>query len=124
MSLKVNNQAVASALAVALPAAPMGERASPAVATVVTRTSAGVAGATLTLHIERLMLPGYSRNEANRLVQGLEQGLQQLLAQQPWPAQAQQLPRLLLPAVNWRATERPEQRGQRLALLLAQGLGG
>ena len=67
----------------------------------------------LTLHIGRLALHGYSRNEASLLVQGLERGLQQLLAQQrAWPAIAQQLPQLRLPACDWRAAERPEQRGQ------------
>lgn len=122
MSLKANGQAIARTLGADLPVVAVAKMAPVAAATVA--TSAKVAGAALTLHIERLMLPGYSSNEANRLVQGLEQELHQLLAQQPWPAHAQQLPRLLLPACDWRATERPEQRGQRLALLLAQGLGG
>lgn len=121
MSLKANTQALAHALAPELPVAVTASSAPMSAAVV----GAGEqAAAKITLHIERLALPGYSRNEANRLVQGFEQALQLQLAGQSWPQQAQQLSRLSLPASAWRPAERPEHRGQRLALLLAAELEG
>lgn len=122
MSLKANTQALAHALAPELPVAVTASSASMPAAVVGAGEHA--AAAKITLHIERLALPGYSRNEANRLVQGFEQALQLQLAGQSWPQQAQQLSRLSLPASAWRPAERPEQRGQRLALLLAAELEG